>query len=302
MLVKALEKEGVKCRRSPLRLKLFRGVAKLVSMMKFRRLPFLGQGAPVFVHLNHPWRNAFYPYVLRHPLVTFSFDLWPETWDKWQKVFELNRPRIAFISARLPMSEMQKRVPGVDFRWLPEAVDPEGFDASMPLYQRPVDVYEIGRAHRLCHQNLKEGLAAAGVRHVYPQSSATGVIPYAEVVRGYAKSKIVICFPRSITHPEKAGRVETTTFRYFECMASKALMIGHCPSELKDIFGFNPVIEADLKNPAEQILNEILPRIGEYQTFVDRNHAALCSTWTVHHQARVVHSALKEIYNRTEPV
>jgi len=295
MLVRALESVGVPCSDSPLRKKPIRALAKMAGLMGVRRLPFLPSAEPVFAHLNHPWLNAFYPYVLRHALVSYSFDLWPNTWDDWQRVYELNRPRIAFISAKVPMAEMRRRVQGVDFRWLPEAVDPTAFDASLPLVERPVDVFEIGRPFPSFHERIREPLAAAGFRHEYPQSACPGGMPYEEVVKTYARSKIVLCFPRSMTHPHQAQGVETTTFRYFECMASKTLMIGHCPSELMEILGFNPVIEANMDNPGQQLVREILPRIENYQELVERNHAAMTSCWTVNDQACCIRAAMDEL-------
>lgn len=294
MLVRALEREGVECRPSPLGWKTARALAKLVSLMGVRNLPFLPSSGPVFTQLNHPWRNAFYPYVFRHPLVTYSFDLWPDTWNDWQRVYELNRPRIAFISAKVPMAEMQRRVPGVDFRWLPEAVDPACFDPSLPLLLRPIDVLEIGRPFEAYHERIREPLAQAGYCHQHPTPAHVGGVPHADVVKAYSQSKIVVCFPRSITHPHLAGEVETSTFRYFECMSSKALMIGHCPQELIDILGFNPVVEANLDMPAKQLIKDMLPHIGDYQALIDRNYEALCQTWTVEHQAVRIRMALKQ--------
>lgn len=294
MLVRALERQRVDCQTSPLGWKPARAMAKLASIIGIRRLSFMRSPVPVFAHLNHPWCNAFYPYVLRHTLVTYSFDLWPYTWDHWQRVFELNRPYIAFISARVPMAEMQKRVPTVDFRWLPEAVDPAGFDPSLPLISRPIDVLEIGRPFEAYHERIREPLTLAGYRHHHPTPAHVGGVPYADVVTAYGQSKIVVCFPRSITHPEQAGEVETSTFRYFECISSKALMIGHCPQELIDILGFNPVVEANLDRPAEQIINDVLPHMADYQSLVDRNYEVLCGTWTVDHQAARIRTALEQ--------
>ncbi|WP_395739480.1 hypothetical protein [Prosthecobacter sp.] len=295
MLVRALEREGVSCEKSPLGWKPARALAKIAGLMGVRRLPFLANEEPIFAHLNHPWLNAFYPYILSRPLVTYSFDLWPDTWDEWQKLFELNRPRVAFISAKVPMREMQRRVPQVEFRWLPEAVDPVGFDASIPLVERPVDLLEIGRSFPSFHERVREPLAVAGFHHDFPQPSIPALRPYEDVVKAYARSKIAVCFPRSMTHPDVARGVETTTFRYFECMASKTLMIGHCPAELVEIMGYNPVIEADMEAPARQLVRDILPRISEFQELVNRNHAIMSSRWTVAVQAQRIRAALDEV-------
>jgi hypothetical protein len=298
MLVKALEAQGVPCKPSPLRRKPFRALAKLAWLLKVRRLPAsLQTSEPIFSQLNHAWPAAFFPYALRHPLVTYSFDLWPALWDEWQQVFEYVRPQIAFISAKGPLAEMAKRIPGIDFRWLPEAVEPEGFDPCLPLTARPIDVLEMGRTFHAFHERIREPLAAAQKLHQFPIPGLIAPTPYQEVVATLGRAKMTVVFPRATSHPEQAQGVETSTFRFFECMASKTLMLGHCPQELFEIFGYNPVVEANLDNPAEQLLQDILPHIANFQALVDRNHAALCSTWTVHHQARVIRQALDEMKN-----
>jgi hypothetical protein len=56
-------------------------------------------------------------------------------------------------------------------------------------------------------------------------------------------------------------------------MSSKCLVVGHCPQELQDIFGYNPVIERDSIDSSGQLLN-ILADIeqGKYQDLVDKNY------------------------------
>ena len=68
--------------------------------------------------------------------------------------------------------------------------------------------------------------------------------------------------------------------RYFEAIASGSLVVGHGPRELVDLFGYDPVIAADLEQPAEQ-LHELLDGIEQHQPFVDRNLARLreVGTW-----------------------
>lgn len=295
MLVRALERRGVHCYNSPLRHRAFRAMAKAAESCGLSRLPWPKCREPVFFHLNHVWPAAFYPYVITSPLVTFSFDCWPYLYDGWHNLFHRNKPRIAFISAKKSVLEMRRRLPEIDFRWLPEALDPTGFDGSIPLAERPIDVLEIGRSYQDYHETIREPLSLKGYRHDYPQKNSGAMLSYQDAVRAYATSKVVVCFPKSITAPEQAGGVETTTFRYFECMFSKALMIGHCPSELIDILGYNPVIEADMSNPPEQLMKEVLCKIGEYQAFVDKNYASAVSRWTVDHQASLIFNAMLEI-------
>lgn len=86
-------------------------------------------------------------------------------------------------------------------------------------------------------------------------------------------AKVTIALPRSLTQPELAGDIETLTQRYWECMFSRIVMVGHAPKELVDFIGYNPVIElrSDV-SPIHQIV-EILSHINDYQSLVDRNRA-----------------------------
>jgi hypothetical protein len=111
----------------------------------------------------------------------------------------------------------------------------------------------------------------------------------------YAHAKVAICFPKTTTHPDRAGGVETLTYRYWEAMASKCVIVGQCPRELVDLLGYNPVVEADPNQPLDQLLDGILLRIERYQRFADRNYDCLLSTWTVDHQAETIAAALREI-------
>lgn len=58
--------------------------------------------------------------------------------------------------------------------------------------------------------------------------------------------------------------------RYWESMLSRCVIVGHCPKELCNLLGYNPVIEADIDHAAAQ-LEEILSNISSYQSLVDRN-------------------------------
>lgn len=89
-------------------------------------------------------------------------------------------------------------------------------------------------------------------------------------------AKITIALPRSVTEPEMAGNIETLTQRYWECMLSRMVMVGHAPQELIDLIGYNPVIELERNHTKEQIL-EILEHIENYQDLVDKNRETALS-------------------------
>jgi hypothetical protein len=295
MLARALEKKGVPMVKSPLHWKPARAGAKIIGALNIRHLPAKQRNGPFFCQLNHAWKNAFYPYVLWHPLVTYTFDCWPYIYDEWQEVFELNRPKIAFISARLSVAEMQRRVPGVDFRWLPEAGDPAGFCSTLPLAARPVDVLEMGRSYPVYHAAIREPLSNAGRIHSFPPPDNPIALSYEQAIKNLSEARVLVCFPKTVTDPARAGNLETTTFRYFESIFSKCLMVGHCPAELIEIMGYNPVIEADMTRPAAQLLDDILSKMHEFQPLVEKNYQTMIQKWTVYHQAEIILSALKEV-------
>lgn len=85
------------------------------------------------------------------------------------------------------------------------------------------------------------------------------------------EAKICICFPKSMTHPEIAEGVETLTQRYWECMLSRNIILGHAPKELIDIVGYNPVIEYDYTKDSAMQVQNILNNIDAYQYLVDKN-------------------------------
>jgi hypothetical protein len=132
--------------------------------------------------------------------------------------------------------------------------------------------------------------------HLYEQEKGHIIFPTREaLVKGLSDSKISVCFPSSLTHPQRSGDVETVTYRYFESMASGCLLWGKCPQELSDLFGYNPVIEADRRDPYGQ-LDEILQNSGKYSELVDRNYQRLLEvgTW------RVRAAAMLEIINNQD--
>ena len=62
-------------------------------------------------------------------------------------------------------------------------------------------------------------------------------------------------------------------------MLSKCLIVGNAPAEMIELFGYNPVIEADMNEPAKQIEN-ILNNYDQYIPLIEKNflHAGK-QTW-----------------------
>ena len=67
------------------------------------------------------------------------------------------------------------------------------------------------------------------------------------------------------------GDIETLTQRYWECMFSRMVMVGHAPQELVDFIGYNPIIELRDDISAEALIRDVLEHVEDYQALVDKN-------------------------------
>jgi hypothetical protein len=225
-------------------------------------------------------RDVF-PYCYWTELVPLAFDCWPARFDWWKGFFEKHRIRLAFFTARQSAEYFAKEMPEMVSKWLPEATNPALYNPGLPLVEREIDVLEIGRKYGLLHDQIAPVLEKAGYRHVYQQGPGQSLFPdLSSLSKGLSMSKISVCIPASITHPERSGWVKTTTHRYFESMASRCILLGHSPEELCDLFGYNPVVEIETGNEAAQILS-ILREPEAYQELVDKNYRVFLErgTW-----------------------
>lgn len=226
--------------------------------------------------------NAF-PVCYFHEIIPYSYDVWPNRWDDWEQFYRRHKIKVAFITAQQSANEMRRRVPGMEVIWAPEAVDINDHISDKPLHTRNIDVLELGRKYDQFHNQVTIGLANAGRVHLFERGRGNLVFATREgLIQGFSEARMTVCFPAVITHPEYASGIETATLRYYQTCASRSLPFGRAPKELIDLFGYNPVVEVDMKDPLGQVTH-ILENIEEYQPLVDRNYQRLLEvgTWEV---------------------
>ncbi len=226
-------------------------------------------------------------------VIPLCFDCWPVDYKKWEELFRKFRIKTAFFTARQSADYFQDTITDMESLWCPEAADPSEYCSDIPLSQRTVDVLELGRRSEVYHTAITVPLQEKGCRHLYVQGKGRMFPTREELMETWQQTRVSICFPKSVTDPQGAGGVETVTFRYFESIASKCLVVGHCPQELKDIFGYNPVIEAEESNPGGQLL-ALLSAIEEYQDLVDKNHLRMLEVGSWDAQVQSMLSQLQE--------
>lgn len=215
--------------------------------------------------------------------IVYAMDVWPAKYEQWRAFFGRHRMRLAFVSARQSADRLRGVSDGLETVWLPEAVDPAQYDGSKPIAARSIDVLEFGRRYEPYHDAIAGRCVEKKYLHRFEQTPGEVIFPTRrDFLAALGDSKIAVCFPSSLTHPKRSGDVETMTLRYVESIAARCILVGRCPAEMRDLFGYNPVVEADMNDPAGQ-LDAILARPSAYEELIERNYRRLLevATWDV---------------------
>lgn len=232
-------------------------------------------------------RDAF-PLQLRYRITPWIYDCWPADFARWDGLLSRLAPQAAYFSARSVARRFAVAHPSIRCDWVPEAIDPEAYEPGLALESRRTGLLELGRIWPAFSGRFRRGLEAAGV--VYKQTFAgdrSRYVSACELPSVLADTRLLVCYPKSVSHPSVAGGVETVTYRYFEGMASRCVLIGHCPEELADLWGYNPVVEVGLDYPVEFLVDAAL-NPSRYQPLVDRNYDRLQEIGHWRHRIRLI--------------
>jgi hypothetical protein len=201
----------------------------------------------------------------------YLFDAWPPNHEKITRFADACRLEHLFLSSSQAAAALGLLVKSTKCHWIPEGITPgDYFLAFTP--ERDIDVLQLGRRFDRYHRMIEPGLRKRGKKYLYEQVSGTVVFPTRlDYVEGLMRTKISICAPLSVSHPERAGGIETMTVRYLQSMLSRCLIVGHAPAEMIQLFGYNPLIEIDYNNAAEQLL-DLLDHPDEHQELIEKNY------------------------------
>lgn len=141
---------------------------------------------------------------------------------------------------------------------------------------KDIDVMEFGRKMPGYHESLKRGLPPLGISFQFDFIGTR-----AGFIDALARAKISVSFPRSMT--DGSPVLPMLTPRYLQSIASRSLVVGSAPPLLVELFGYNPVIEADLVDPCGQIAR-ILRDYDRYQDLLERNYKTLVESHTFRHR------------------
>ncbi|MBR3520982.1 MAG: hypothetical protein IKN75_00460 [Prevotella sp.] len=216
-----------------------------------------------------------------HEIIPFIWDCWPRYFEKTCKWFKRHDVRTAIFTSSQTAERMRERFPEMNILWCPEGIDTSLYSEGKELKNREIDILEFGRSNR----KVFKAELPSSIRHVCTMQNGKYIFTNEELRQSMGDAKVTITLPRSITQPDVADDIETLTQRYWECMLTRMVMVGHAPKELVDFIGYNPVIEIDTENPNGQI-NDILQHLADYRDLTNKNRevALQKGDWTARMQ------------------
>ena len=211
----------------------------------------------------------------------YLFDAWPARHGDIRYFVETWGIQYAFVSSSQAAERLSELSDRCTFIWVPEGIDSSRYQHRSFL-EKDIDVLQLGRRDDAHHALIAPALDRAGRAYLYEKEKGGIIFPTREgFVDGLSRSRISICVPSSVTHPARAGDIETMTVRYLQSIMSKCLVVGRAPAEMIELFGYDPVVEVDMSDPAGQIL-DILSRYEDYLPLIERNFDVVTRehTWT----------------------
>ncbi len=236
----------------------------------FFKLIFGGRKNYLIVLMGPRFPKCF-PHVFTNGLkAIYLFDAWPSYFNYILRFVNDFKIDYLFVSSKQAAESLNLLIGKSNVFWVPEGVKPVDYK-FLPAASCNVDVLSFGRSYNNFHLKIVDKLALKKVNYIFSTVNEKLFPDKKSFTNGLSGAKISICFPTSVTHPERAGGIETMTNRFLQSMASKCLVLGKAPEEMIQLFGYNPVVEVDLENAAEQIIG-ILENFENYSELIEKNY------------------------------
>lgn len=226
--------------------------------------------------------NKFRRYCLftKHTRSIYLFDAWPQDYKKIIDFITEFKIDYLFVTSSQSAKYLAKELSNMNVFWIPEGINPYEYK-HLSIENKTIDILALGRKYDYYHEQIVNYCETKNLKYLFEKIKGELVFPTRQgFIEGLASSKISICVPSNITHPQRSGDVETMTIRYLQSMVSKCLILGHAPLELIELFGYNPVIEINKESPVEQ-LEHILKNYSDYTSLIEKNYQMvfLKHTW-----------------------
>ncbi|WP_442589155.1 glycosyltransferase [Pedobacter sp. AW31-3R] len=225
----------------------------------------------------------------------YMYDAWPRFHHWIFPLLDFFNVRWVFFSSKQVHEDYIRKFPKNRCKsmWLPEALTIAEYQWK-EHHQRTIDVLEFGRNYAAYHDLIVEPLKSYSKNHVYKTPDRKVLFPgKASFTAALSDSRIVICIPSDISHPERAEYISTMTLRYLQAMASKCLIVGFLPSDMEEIFGYVPIVQIDMSNAAKQIL-AVLDHYNDYLPLIERNYERVKSEHQWLNRWKIIKEVMEE--------
>lgn len=200
----------------------------------------------------------------------YLYDLWEKDYKYFENILNNYPINNVFLSSKQTTEVFNNKYKNSTmFHWLPEAIADNTY-RYLDYKNKNIDILSFGRKYESYHQKIVDYTLNQKINYIY-QKDKIVFSSKDEFIDGLSRSKISLCFPANITHNTQTGNISKITMRYFQSMASKCLILGKAPDDMKYLFDYNPVIDIEEENSVEQ-LNEILNNFQKYIPLIEKNY------------------------------
>jgi hypothetical protein len=243
------------------------------------------------VIVGKEFQKCLIPFLYSADNSLYIFDAWPAYQDRIENFIRATRVRNVFFSSRYATDLFNAKNLDCRITWVPEGITVSNYK-FVDYAQKDIAVLAFGRRYDAYHEKIVGRLEEEGITYLYEKVIKAIVFPTRQdFIDGLARTKISICIPSSITHPEKAGKISTMTIRYLQSMASKCLIVGYMPDEMRSLFDYMPIVEIDDTDPAGQLI-DILNNFDRYIPLIEKNYAYIRQHHTWEHRWKMIRSTL----------
>lgn len=273
---------------------------KLIHRKFFFNLPRLNSDRILFASLSGiEYIKIFQHFSFKSRVkAIYQFDSWTHDNALNENAFRSFKINLSFLSIKKAAEYFNSRgIPNFIAYWVPEAINSKNFSWS-ELAERKIDILQYGRRWEWVHKKLFPFCNRHNINYQYPAADKR-ISPQfknrKELAHALSRTKIAICVPRTITHPENFD-LDTVTTRYFECMASKCLVLGRAPKDLIELFGYNPVVEVDCNDICRQV-KYLITNYHKYSDMIERNYDEILRKHQWKHRINEMKRIIYEAYS-----
>lgn len=220
-------------------------------------------------------------FLAKHNML-YMFDAWPRSLVTIKSHASFLNISTLFFSSNEITNIFNRDHSAVKAYWIPEGIRIDDYQFK-PLHEKNIDVLEFGRKYDFYHNIIREVLEENHFVHLYERNKGEIVFKNRrQFIDGLSRSKISICIPSNVTHPERSEGISSMTLRYLQSMASKCLIVGIMPDEMRLLFNYCPIIPIDIENADVQIV-KILNNYREYIPLIEKNYQEVRNnhTWSM---------------------